>query len=195
MKIILLLTLLLSGLAGLVSTSVGADAPDPALQDKVDVQIKVIQTWAANPVLVAAVKAQNASLAPAYAAMTQATWQGLSKLDPAVRAFDKSAAGEFLKSQKTDAVIRAFVSDAAGLKVAFTGKTLSWSHKGDPKHEQPMGGKTWQGPVEQDVVSGREQIQVAVPVLDGDKPVGSLVVALSVAALRAAPAGPAPGNS
>jgi hypothetical protein len=104
-------------------------------------------------------------------------------MDSFVRSFDKNAAGQFLKGKKTDAVIRAFLSDAAGLKVAFTAKTLSWSHKGDPKHDQPMTGKTWQGPLEQDKVSGLEQIQLAVPVLDGDKPIGSLVVGLSVSKL------------
>ena len=183
MKFKPLLVLLILGLASITLTSSGADAPDPALQAKVDAQLKVVQAWAAEPVIVNAVKTQNANLPPEYAAMTQNTWQGLSKLDPFVRSLDKNAAGEFLKSKKSDLVIRAFLSDAAGLKVAFTAKTLSWSHKGDPKHERPMAGKTWQGPVEQDKASGREQIQISVPVLDGAKPIGSLVVGLSVANL------------
>ena len=160
-----------------------AGALDPALQAKVDAQVKAIQAWAADPVLVNAVKAQNAGLPADYAAMTQDKWKDLSKLDPFVRTFDKSATGEFLKSKKSDVVIRSFVSDANGIKVAFTTKTLSWSHKGDPKHEVPMTGKVWQGSVEQDKASGLEQVQVAVPVLDGDKPIGSLVVGLSTGKL------------
>jgi hypothetical protein len=181
MKIKSLASLLILMLANL--TSHGADAIDPAVQAKVDAQVKQIQTWAADPVLVNAVKAQNAGLPADYTGMTQDKWKDLSKMDSLVRAFDKNAAGQFLKSQKTDAIIRAFVSDAAGLKVAFTAKTLSWSHKGDPKHELPMSGKIWQGPIEQDKASGLEQIQVSVPVLDGDKPIGSLVVGLSVSKL------------
>jgi hypothetical protein len=181
MKIKLLSSLLVFGLA--IMKTLGADALDPALQAKVDAQIKVIQAWAGDPIIVNAVKAQNASLPPELAAMTQDKWKDLSKMDSFVRSFDKNAAGQFLKGKKTDAVIRAFLSDAAGLKVAFTAKTLSWSHKGDPKHDQPMTGKTWQGPLEQDKVSGLEQIQLAVPVLDGDKPIGSLVVGLSVSKL------------
>ena len=176
-----LLALLLSLFA--TGTLLAADALDPALQAKVDAEIKAIQTLAADPVLVNAVKAQNASLPPDYAAMTQDKWKDLTKLDPFVRSFDKSAAGQFLKNKKSDLVIRAFVSDANGIKVAFTTKTLSWSHKGDPKHEQPMAGKTWQGPLEQDKATGLQQIQVSVPVLDGGTPVGSLVVGLSVAKL------------
>lgn len=181
------LRLLLNAVAivftGMILQSSAADALDPAVQAKVDAQVKAIQAWAGDPVIVGAVKAQNASLPAEYAAMTQEKWKDLSKLDPLVRSFDKNAAGEFLKSKKSDVVIRSFLSDANGQKVAFTAKTLSWSHKGDPKHEVPMTGKTWQGPMEQDKASGLEQVQISVPVLDGDKPIGSLVVGLSVSKL------------
>jgi len=177
------LGLLVLGLTGLTFKAPGADAVDPAMQAKIDAQIKVIQGWAADPVIVNAVKAQNASLPADYTAMTQDKWKDLSKMDPFVRSFDKNAAGEFLKGKKSDLIIRAFLSDAAGLKVGFTAKTLSWSHKGDPKHDQPMTGKTWQGSPEQDKASGLEQVQVSVPVLDGGKPIGSLVVGLSVSKL------------
>jgi hypothetical protein len=183
MKAKLFLGLLILGLTGQVRPAFAADALDPAVQAKVDAQLKVVQAWAAEPVVVNAVKAQNASLPPDSAAMTQDKWKDLSKLDPFVRSFDKNDAAIFLKSKKSDAVIRAFLSDAAGLKVAFTAKTLSWSHKGDPKHDLPMTGKTWQGPLEQDKASGLEQVQISVPVLDGDKPIGSLVVGLSVSKL------------
>jgi hypothetical protein len=179
----MLLGLLTFGLAGMALTAFGDDSLDPALQAKVDARVKAIQAWASDPVLVNAVKAQNASLPPDYAAMTQDKWKDLSKLDPFVRSFDKNAAGQFLKSKKSEVIIRAFLSDAAGLKVAFTAKTLSWSHRGDPKHEAPMTGKTWHGPLEQDKASGLEQVQVSVPILDGDKPIGSLVVGLSVSNL------------
>jgi hypothetical protein len=161
----------------------GAEALNSALQAKVDAQIKAIQGWAGDPVIVNAVKAQNAGLSADAAAMTQDKWKDLSKLDPFVRSFDKNPAGVFLKSKRSDIVIRAFLCDASGLKVAFTTKTLGWSHKGDPKHEVPMTGKTWQGPVEQDKASGYEQIQVAVPVFDGDKSIGSLTVGLNVSKL------------
>jgi hypothetical protein len=179
----IVLGLVLLGWAGTIINVSHADGLDPAIQTKVDAQIKTIQSWAAEPAVVSAVQAQNASLPADYAAMTQDKWKDLTKLDPFIRTFDKNAAGEFLKSKKGGAVIRIFLSDAAGLKVAFTTKTLSWSHKGDPKHEKPMAGKVWQGPIEQDKATGLDQIQVSVPVLDGDKPIGSLVVGLSVSQL------------
>jgi hypothetical protein len=161
----------------------GAESLDPSLQAKVDAQIKAIQEWAADPVILNAVKTQNATPPAEYTAMTQDKWKELSKLDPLVRSFDKSAAGQFLKSKRSEVIIRAFVSDAVGQKVAFTTKTLTWSHKGDPKHEVPLTGKIWQGAVEQDKVTGYEQIQIAVPVLDGAKAIGSLVVGLNISKL------------
>jgi len=162
----------------------GAAGLDPAVQAKVDAQIKAIQGWAANPAVVAAVKAQNTSSPADFDAMTQDKWAGLSVLDPFVRGFAKNDAATFLKSQKTDVVAEVFVSAADGRKVAFLSKTSGWSHKGKPKHDVPMGGKTWQGAIEVDESSGVQSVQVAVPVMDGSKPIGSLVVGLAIAKLK-----------
>ncbi len=182
-KTLTLLALLLIGSAGLSFKTAGAEI-DAALQAKIDAQVKQIQSWAADPVLVNAVKAQNANLPADYAVMTEEKWAALTILDPFVRSFNKNEAGQFLKSKKTDLILRTFVSDANGIKVGFSSKTLKWSHKGDLKHEQPMSGKIWQGALEQDKATGLQQVQVSVPVLDGGKPVGSLVVGLSVAKLQ-----------
>jgi len=46
-----------------------------------------------------------------------------------------------------------------------------------------MTGKTWQGQPEVDESTGLQQVQVAVPILDGGKPIGSLVVGLSLTKL------------
>jgi hypothetical protein len=107
----------------------------------------------------------------------------LSVIDPFVRSLTKNPAAEVLKAKKGEVVSEAFVSGADGGKVAFLGKPTNWSHKGKPKHEQPLSGKTWQGPVEIDESSGLQQVQVAVPVVDSGKPIGSLVVGLSIGKL------------
>jgi len=156
---------------------------DPTQQAKIDAKIQVIKSWASNPAVIAAVKAHNANLPADQAAMTQDKWAGLTVLDPMVRSFTKNETALFLKSKKTDDIAEAFVSDAAGFKVAFLTKTSNWCHKGKPKHDMPMAGKTWQGQIEVDASSGVQQIQVAVPVMDGGKPIGSLVVGLSIAKL------------
>lgn len=175
---------LLALIAGLVCiNAVGADALDAATQAKVDAKLKVIQGWAADPAVVKAVQAHNTSLPADAAAMNQDKWKSLSVLDPLVRGFSKNDAGVFLKGKQDGAVSEAFLSGANGLKVAFLAKTTSWSHAGKPKHDVPMSGKIWQGPVELDESTGAQQVQVAVPVLAGGKAVGSLVVGLKLSEL------------
>jgi len=172
--------LLLVGLSTLLfaSPAVRAEAPTPEVQSKIDSLLKDMQQWAADPIVVNAVKAQNASLPATYAEVTQEKWTALSVLDPFVRGFAKNEAGVFLKSKKTDAVGEVFLSDASGNKVAFLSKTTSWNHKGKPKHDEPMSGKSWQGPLEVDASTGLMMVQASVPVLDAGKPIGSLVVGI-----------------
>lgn len=160
-----------------------AEGLSPEAQAKVDGALKDIQKWSSDPALVKTVKAQNAALPADYAAMTQEKWKSVTILDPFVRGFSKNEAGAFLKSKKTEIISEAFVSDAQGIKVGFLAKTTSWSHKGNPKHEQPMAGKTWQGKVEVDESTGLQQVQISVPVMDEGKPIGSLVVGLVVSKL------------
>jgi hypothetical protein len=170
--------------AVLTAAFASAQSLDPAVQAKIDAKIKEISTWAADPVVIDAVRAHNAAMPAEQAALNQDKWRALTVLDPIVRGFTKNPAGQFLKSHKDAVVAEAFVSDAGGNKVAFIAKTTNWNHQGKPKHDVPMTGKTWQGPVEMDESSGQQQLQVAVPVLDGGKPIGSLVVGLSIAALK-----------
>lgn len=160
-----------------------AGALPPATQAKVDAMIQTITTWAAEPAVVEAVKAHNLNLPADQAALNQEKWRALTVLDPLVRSFTRNPAAQYLKAQKSEIVSEAFVSDAAGLKVAFIAKTSNWSHQGKPKHDVPMTGKAWQGPIEIDESSGTQQMQIAVPVLDDGKAIGSLVVGLSVTKL------------
>ncbi len=170
--------------AGCIAGSASAASEDPAVQAKLDARVVTIKAWAADPVIVAAVKALNASAPPDYAAMTNEKWSELSILDPFVRAFTRNEVAAVLKGKKTDEVSEAFVSAANGMKVAFLSKTTSWIHKGKPKHDVPMTGKSWQGKLETDESTGVQQIQLSVPVLDAGKPIGSLVVGFAISKLR-----------
>ena len=158
-----------------------AAALSAPIQAKVDARLKQLQAWGSDPAIVSAVKAYNA--APP-AEMTNDQWKTLQVLDPKVRAYTKNSVAEAIKAKKDDTVTEAFVSGADGGKVAFLSKPTSWSHKSNPKHAAPMSGKTWIGQVEVDESTGQEQVQVSFPVLDGGKPVGSVVVGLSLAKLK-----------
>ena len=151
---------------------------DPALKTKLDDRMKEVVAIAADPRLVAAVKAHNAE--PANSDMTQEKWAATSALESTVRNLTKTIAAEVLKEKRSDAVTEAFVSGADGTKVGFLSKPTNWSHKGKAKHDVPMSGKTWQGPIEKDESTGFEQVQLAAPILDGGKPIGSLVVGYSI---------------
>lgn len=156
----------------------------PDMQAKVDEQIQLAQQLAADPVIVNAVKAQNAALPADFSAMTQDKWKSLSVLDPFIKGLSKGAVADCIRVKKSALVSEAFVSDANGLKVDFLAKTSGWSHKGKPKHDQPMAGKHWQGEVEVDASTGLQQLQISVPVLDEGKPIGSLVVGLAISKLK-----------
>ena len=164
-----------------VATWALAQSISPAMQAKLDAKRNEIIEWAANPVIVNEVKNQNSlGLPPALAAMTQDQWKVLSVLDPVVRGLVKNQAGQFLKSKCDDLVSLSFLSDAKGCKVAYSAKTSNWCHKGMAKHDDPMVGKCWQGPIELNAASGKQQVQIAVPVLEGRNPIGSLVVGLAL---------------
>jgi hypothetical protein len=172
-----------AGLILLVSTSFG-QIPAGELKAKIESKVKELSQWSTNTEVVAAVKAHNASLPADAKAMTNEKWKQLTLLDPLVRSYTKNPAAIALKAKKEDWVTECFVSGADGTKVAFLSKTTYWSHADKDKHRIPMAGKTWIGPVEVDESTGLQQVQVALPVLDGGKPIGSIVLGLSVAKLK-----------
>jgi hypothetical protein len=161
-----------------------AESLEKPLQDKVDAKVKLIQSWAADPVIIAAVKAHNEKLSDEESAMNQDKWKGLSMLDPFVRGYTKNAAAQLIKDKKDPIVSEFFISGTDGKKIGFMSKPSNWSHLGKPKHDQPMAGQIWQGAVEVDESSGVQQVQVAVPVLDGGKAIGSMVVGLNLSKLK-----------
>ena len=166
---------------GLVLGSLAVAEPlSPDQRSAVEAKLAVVKTWGSAPEVVEAVKAAP----PAWAAtMDQAQWTALSILSPEVKELSKNALAVWLRGKKEAAVSEAFVSRSDGTKVAFLGKPTSWSHKGKPKHDIPMTGKTWIGEIETDESTGLKQVQVSFPVLDGGKVIGSLVVGLQLSKL------------
>lgn len=161
-----------------------AGALSPAAQTRLDARIVEIKAWAASPVLIDTVSAQNAAAPADHLAMTQKKWALLAANDPFVLGFGANPAGAWLKSKQAPWVSEAFLSDASGRKVAFLSKPTHWSHAGAAKHDTPMSGKVWQGAPEVDESTGVEQVQIAVPVLSAEqKPIGSLVVGIPVTKL------------
>jgi hypothetical protein len=175
-------------IAAIAVTSFGLQGSGQTLPDdvksKIDARVKQMQSWSTDVTIVSAVKAHNARPPAEAQSMTNERWKTLSILDPSVRAFTKNSLAQYLKGKKDDQITECFVSAADGTKVAFLSKTTSWSHADKAKHTVPMSGKTWVGPVEVDESTGQQQVQIGLPVLDGKKPIGSIVVGLSISKLR-----------
>ena len=171
-------------LSALLATTAFADSLTPEQVTALNKQVEEFKKVAADAKVVDAVKAVNTTALTDYKDMTQDKWKELPVLDPKVRYFSKNPLAEFLKTKKNDMITEMFVSAADGTKVAFLSKTSNWSHKGKPKHDEPMAGKNWQGQIEMDESTGLKSIQVSVPVMDGGKAIGSMVVGLSITKLK-----------
>jgi hypothetical protein len=162
--------------------SISANAEDlsATVQARVSMETEKAKEIALDPVIVRAVKESNASKPAQMKGMTQEKWENLAANDPVIVSLSNNAAAQFIKSHASDLVSEAFVSGADGTKVALLSKTTNWSHIGIPKHEQPMQGKTWQGKIDRDLSTDVLQLQISVPVRDGAKVIGSLVLGLKV---------------
>lgn len=154
----------------------------PAVQAELDHQKTVIAGWAADPIVVKAVKEQN-SKGP-IAGMDKPTWKKTRRSDPLVEQFQKNAAGAFLRSKMRASggtATEVFLNGAKGEKVAFAEKTSSYIHAGAAKHDVPFTtGKPWQGKPEFDESTQTYAIQISTPVLANGAPIGSLVVGISL---------------
>jgi hypothetical protein len=149
------------------------------VQTRITWQVWNADGWAANPLLVEAVVAQNKK--GPIPGMDNAKWKTVPESDAVVQGFIKNDVAKFLTAEmaNTDGIcIGAFLNGAQGEKVAFTEKTGSYIHKGSSKFDAPFAsGKAWQGKPElEDKIY---VIQISVPVLSEGKPIGVLVVELN----------------
>ena len=172
--------------AGSAAWSQNTEA-NPAIQAELDKGKKLIATWAADPVLVKEVLQQNRK--GPIPGLDNEKWKTVPSSDPIVKGFLDNPAGRFLKSKveaKGSMFVRAFLSGSNGEKVAFTEKTKYYLHKGMGKFEVPFRNATsWQGKPEFDEPSQLFGIQISTPVLSEGKPIGVLVVEVSLSALEA----------
>jgi hypothetical protein len=122
------------------------------IQEKITWQVWNANGWAASPVVVEAVLAQNAR--GPIPGMDNAKWKTVPEGDAIVQGFINNEAAKFLKAEmaKTEGIsVGAFLNAAQGEKVAFSDKTGSYTHKGSAKFDVPFtSGKTWQGKPELD---------------------------------------------
>jgi hypothetical protein len=183
MGVVILAVVLLTGCAGLQKPdkAVSCFQVMEAIQEQITWQVWNAQGWAASPIVVEAVIAQNAK--GPIPGMDNAKWKTVPEKDAIVQGFINNEVAKFLVAEmaKTDGICTgAFLNAAQGEKVAFSDKTGSYIHKGSAKFDVPFTtGKTWQGKPELDDSGKVYEIQISVPVLSEGKPIGALVVEIN----------------
>jgi hypothetical protein len=161
-----------------------SQALPPEILSRVEAKLQVLNSWSTDPTIVQLVKSYNTTPPTEASGMTNEKWKTLSVLDPIVRSFSKNKLADHLRTKKDETMSEIFVNGASGTKAAFLAKTSSWTHASKDKHELPMTSKTWIGQIEVDESTGQQQVQVGIPVLDGGKAIGSIVIGLSVMKLK-----------
>ena len=167
----------------MVTVAAHAEELTAVQKTKVEAKVKQISSWSTDNKIVDVVRNFNANPPVETKGMTQEKWANLNMLSPEVKAFSKNDLATYLRTIKDAMISEIFVSGADGTKAAFLSKTTNWSHKGKPKHDVPMSGKTWIGKPEIDESTGVQQVQVGLPVLDSGKAIGSIVVGLNLSKL------------
>ncbi len=159
----------------------------PKMQPRIDAYKKQAVAWAADPLIVKAVKESNAK--GPIPMMGNAKWRDLKENDPVVKELVDNAAGQLMvKWMNADAkgINKIVLSGDKSHRVAFTSMPAIYIGKGRPNFDVSMNdGKVWQqGESKPDPSTNIDSVQISAPVMDGGKVIGVLLVALAAAALQ-----------
>lgn len=150
----------------------------PALQKQVDDYKAKLTQWAANPVVIAAAKASNAS--GGLADMNPAKWTELADSDATVKGVLTSPAGKFVDSLDSKTINKVVVRDKAGNVVAANTKVALYNVAHRPVFKTAITGTPWQQEtVQKDTTTQIRSVQIAVPVKDGGAVIGVMHASVS----------------
>ena len=153
-----------------------ANPVSPQIQAKIDAYKTKLVEWAANPILVAAVKESNAK-GGLVTGMNSAKWDDLAEKDPVVLGFQSSEAGKAVSQLAQDSGIsKLYLRDEKGNLVACSSKPLLYNNGSKPWIANTLKeGKPWSAAeVKPDPTTQIKGVHLAVPVLDGGKTIGVL---------------------
>lgn len=150
------------------------------MQAKVETYKKKLVDWAANPVIVKAVKEANAK-GGMLPGMTNGKWDELADNDPAVTGILATPASKLVKQWEADKGInKLFVRDEKGNMVAGSGKSLIYNAAARPPVKEAMKGKAWNADeIKPDPTTQIKSIHVSAPVMDGGSVIGVIHTAVT----------------
>lgn len=158
----------------------------PKMQPNIDQYKKQAVQWAADPLIVQAVKEANAK--GPIPGLGNAKWRELKESDPVVQGFVTNPAGQLLTkwmNEDSKGINKIVLSGAKSHRVAFTSMPAIYIGKGKPNFDEAMEGKVWQQPESKpDPSTNIDTVQIAAPVKDDGKVIGVLLVSLTADNLK-----------
>ena len=171
----------------LVSCSfVCAAYAEPAPQKVIDLANTTLAAFAADPVIVEAVKAENAKGKTLdQVKKMDEDWQLEAGVTEQMKAImDNPAAQKLIEIKKTAPYYaEIFVTDSLGANVAMTDKTSDYWQGDEPKFINSFAsgaGAIFVNDVKFDESTQTYVVQVSVPVKDGDKAIGTITFGIDV---------------
>lgn len=152
-------------------SAAAADLPAPLLAKVDKYKLKLVE-WAANPVIVAAVKEANAKANAG--GMSNSKWLEVDDKSPTVTAFITNKAGVLVhKWEEDQAINKLVVRDEKGNLVAASTKPLLYNNAVRPVYINAMKGSVWAATtVLPDPTTQIKSVQASAPVLDQGKVIG-----------------------
>lgn len=183
--------LVLLGAASLV-TSVTAQTAisDSELEELLKVKIRTVQHMALNPVVVRAVRVQNAEQIPLEEVQRRdEAWRASDELTPFKLSLQTSPAGRFLAQQvsRSPSFNEAFLTDNQGANVAAYPATSDYWQGDEDKWIASYNGGAGQifiGPLERDESTQTVAAQISAPVIDRGETIGVLIVGVTISYLE-----------
>jgi len=169
------------GLMAATSLAYAEDAPD-----SVKALIPALKQYGTNPVLVAAVKAQNAKgITLDEIKKADEKWMATSGVDDFMKGImDNKAAKELAKIEKSRPYFdELFLMDHLGANVAMTNKTSDYWQGDEAKFKNSFkdgAGGIDVGKVKFDKSAQAYLVQVSVPVMDGGKAIGAITFGINI---------------
>lgn len=169
----------------IVSAAIAGDITSN-MQKKIDEYRKQAASWAANPMIVKAVKEANAQ--GPLPGIGNAKWRELKETDPTVQAFVTNPTGQLLTkwmNANARGINKMVLSGNKSQRVAFTSMPAIYIGKGKPNFDEAFDGKLWQqGESKPDPSTNIDTVQIAAPVKDGGQVIGVLLVSLTASGLQ-----------
>ena len=157
-----------------------ADPLTPAIQGTIEQYKQQLVKWATEPCIVEAVKDSN--LRGGIPDMNNTSWNTLDDGDPILMWLNLSTEGKQITEwEKDTAIDKLNLRDLQGNLVAssyISGKPLMYNNATRAAFQNGLKGPWSASEIKPDPTTHRMAVQIAVPVLDGDKVIGVLHTAL-----------------